>query len=374
MAQKTVLELQRRIGAEPGLFDFRKQEVPPLLLVLDRRDDPATPLLTQWTYQAMVHELLGIKNSRVDLSGVHGISKEMQEIVLSSEQDPWYKQCMYLNFGDLGVKIKELVDDFQSKTKSNQNIQSIDDIKRFVEDYPLFRKLSGNVTKHVTLMGELSRIIDERQLLKVSEVEQDLANNHAHDNHLRAISALFNEPKIRKEDLLKLVLLYAMRYEDDPKNEVTQFVDKLNQIGVSAEQRELIAAITQYASSGVRTGDVFRNKSKIIRGIQLFKRGVNGVENIYMEHKPLLKEILDNILANKLKDTEYPFAYGQPTKEVPQEIIVFIVGGVTYEEASTVHDFNAMGSGVRIILGGSHIHNSRSFLEDVAKIRTLSFR
>lgn len=42
--------------------------MPPLLLILDRRNDPVTPLLSQWTYQAMVHELLGIQNGRVDLS------------------------------------------------------------------------------------------------------------------------------------------------------------------------------------------------------------------------------------------------------------------------------------------------------------------
>ena len=29
-----------------------------------------TPLLLQWTYQAMVHELLGIATNRVDLSRV----------------------------------------------------------------------------------------------------------------------------------------------------------------------------------------------------------------------------------------------------------------------------------------------------------------
>ncbi|KAL9261281.1 Vacuolar protein sorting-associated protein 45-like protein, partial [Drosera capensis] len=36
---------------ESGLFDFRRNEISPLLLVLDRRDDPVTPLLNQWTYQ-----------------------------------------------------------------------------------------------------------------------------------------------------------------------------------------------------------------------------------------------------------------------------------------------------------------------------------
>lgn len=38
---------------ESGLFDFRRAEVSPLLLILDRRDDPVTPLLNQWTYQVI---------------------------------------------------------------------------------------------------------------------------------------------------------------------------------------------------------------------------------------------------------------------------------------------------------------------------------
>lgn len=50
----------------------------PLLLILDRRNDPVTPLLTQWTYQAMVHEVLGIKNGRVSLANADGIRPELQ--------------------------------------------------------------------------------------------------------------------------------------------------------------------------------------------------------------------------------------------------------------------------------------------------------
>jgi hypothetical protein len=37
-----------------------------------------TPLLSQWTYQAMVHELLGINNNRVSLAGTPGITKDLQ--------------------------------------------------------------------------------------------------------------------------------------------------------------------------------------------------------------------------------------------------------------------------------------------------------
>jgi hypothetical protein len=45
-----------------------------------------TPLLSQWTYQAMVHELLGISNNRVSLAGTPGITKDLQ--VRDSVRDP----------------------------------------------------------------------------------------------------------------------------------------------------------------------------------------------------------------------------------------------------------------------------------------------
>lgn len=185
LAKKLASEVRYTITQEEQLFDFRKVDTPPILLILDRRDDPITPLLTQWTYQAMVHHLLGIQNGRVDLSDVPDIRPELKEIVLSPDQDPFFKKNMYLNFGDLGGNIKDYVEQYQSKTKNNANIESITDMKRFIEEYPEFRKLSGNVSKHVTLVSELSRRVGAESLLEVSEVEQSLACNDSHNADLK---------------------------------------------------------------------------------------------------------------------------------------------------------------------------------------------
>ena len=38
---------QQVISRDAGLFDFRRTDVAPILLILDRRDDPVTPLLNQ---------------------------------------------------------------------------------------------------------------------------------------------------------------------------------------------------------------------------------------------------------------------------------------------------------------------------------------
>lgn len=78
MAKKLATEVRYMVTQEEQLFDFRRTDTPPILLVLDRRDDPVTPLLTQWTYQAMVHELIGIRNGRVDLGHLPDVRPELK--------------------------------------------------------------------------------------------------------------------------------------------------------------------------------------------------------------------------------------------------------------------------------------------------------
>jgi hypothetical protein len=75
---------------------------------------------------------------------------------------------------------------------------------------------------------------------------------------------------------------------------------------------------------------------------------------------------LQNLIKGKLKELQYPFLEGSShIREKPQDIIIFMVGGATYEEAKMVAQVNASSPGVRVVLGGTTIHNSTSFLEEV---------
>jgi len=355
---------------ERELFDFRRTEIAPTLIILDRRNDPVTPFLMQWTYQGMVHEIFTITNHRVDLSTVSGINKDLKEIVLSAEQDIFFKDNMYQNFGEIGVNIKALVDQYAQKTKTNQNIQSIADMKKFVETYPEFKKLSGNVSKHVALVSEISRVVESRNLLQVSEVQQELACHQDHAGACKAVKDLLNEPNISNDDKLKLVLLYALRYENDSSNKVSEMIDLLHNAGLSQDQLSIIGTLIAFAGESSRAGDLFSNRS-IFRLIKrAVDRGLRGVPNIFTQHKPLLDQILEQLLKNRLPENEYPFLAGVPTKAAPQDVIVFIVGGATFEETVTVANINNSKEypGQRVVLGSTFIHNSISFLEDIAKL------
>jgi vacuolar protein sorting-associated protein 45 len=50
-----------------------------------------------------------------------------------------------------------------------------------VDSYPQFKKLSGTVSKHVTIVGELSRLVGLYKLLEVSETEQNLVCQNDHN-------------------------------------------------------------------------------------------------------------------------------------------------------------------------------------------------
>jgi len=128
LAQHFARTLQQTVVTENKLFTFgaRSNKSQPILLVLDRRDDPVTPLLTQWTYQAMVHELVGLTSNRVNLENAKGIKADMRQVVLSCVEDEFFNLHMYDNFGDLGAACKDFLALYQRKYKDNQKIESIE--------------------------------------------------------------------------------------------------------------------------------------------------------------------------------------------------------------------------------------------------------
>lgn len=94
------------------------------------------------------------------------MKKDYQDIVLSARQDDFYRRYMYANFGDLGTAVKELVDAFQSQTAHTKNVATIEDMQNFVEKFSEFSAAQRNAGKHVTLMSELSRLVDARILMQ----------------------------------------------------------------------------------------------------------------------------------------------------------------------------------------------------------------
>ena len=113
-----------------------------------------------------------------------------------------FRLNMYVNFGEIGTTIQNLVKSFQEKVKIQKKLDSINDIKDFVNSYPEFKKMSGTVSKHTHLVSELSNEVKINGLLDVSELEQNIACGS--DNKLEELLHFLREkPTIRPKDALR---------------------------------------------------------------------------------------------------------------------------------------------------------------------------
>jgi len=342
------------------------------LVIVDRVDDPVTPLLSQWTYQAMVHELFGLNNNRVVLKGAPNVAKELEEVVLSSTEDDFFRANRLSNFGELGEAIQTLLKDYQAQTQrsNSSNLNTIEDMQNFMEKFPELRSQSHNVSKHVAIMGELARLVDVCHLMDVSQFEQELACADDQSIHTRELMDKLGSMHIKIPDKLRLGLLYALRYEHSAN--MHRAKSEMRKGGVPDEMIDLMDTILKYAGSRSRGpglyGTGLDGKSNIMSKMtKSFMTSVQGVSNVYAQHNPLLVDTLEAIAKGKLKQESHPFIVGKGGfDEIPSEVIVFMAGGVTYEEASKVSEFNKSNFGkMRVILAGSTIHNSTSFLDEL---------
>jgi Proteins involved in synaptic transmission and general secretion, Sec1 family len=65
--------------------------------------------------------------------------------------------------------------------------------------------MSGTVSKHVALVSELSNIVEQRNLLEISELEQELACQEQHTVHLSKLRKLLTSGKHSSEKVLSTI-------------------------------------------------------------------------------------------------------------------------------------------------------------------------
>ena len=90
---------------------------------------------------------------------------------------------------------------------------------------------------------------------------------------------------------LRLALLFSIRYEGDEK--VSQVKELLKRQGLQDSQVKLIDSLLEYAGKSVRKGDLLQNKDLMAKGKQFFSSMFKDVQNVLLQHKPMLFNIVD---------------------------------------------------------------------------------
>ncbi|KAI0248256.1 Sec1-like protein [Lactifluus subvellereus] len=330
MARKLAVELHNCIQNEAQLFDLRLTLVPPLL-ILDRRNDPVTPILSQWTYQAMIF-VLSLRYASVQAAFLEHPAS--QEITLTTSTDLFFQAHHLATIGDLGIALK-------SHETICGGVSGI--------------LTGGSVGKHVALVGELSRLVDRDALLELGEVEQGLATRAGADLkafNIASLTSLTLQNGVRQEDA-RVTIPRCLTFRD--------MISTHLKAGVCS---------SQYRGADHRQDDFYSTESLLALGRSALK-GLKGVENVYMQHTPHLSETPENLFKGKLKESGHAYlesAGPNAGLQSLQDVIVFVIGDITCEEARTVALLNqepTSGStgGARFLLGGTCVNNSASLLE-----------
>ena len=90
-----------------------------------------------------------------------------------------------------------------------------------------------------------------------------------------------------------------------------------------------------------------------------------------MQHIPLFVETVDQLVKGRLSQSVYPRVEDRHITDpatAAKDIIVFIINGSTFAEEAAFERYCMSVSGVRVILGGTFVHNSESMLKEMRRI------
>jgi vacuolar protein sorting-associated protein 45 len=92
------------------------------------------------------------------------------------------------------------------------------------------------------------------------------------------------------------------------------------------------------------------------------------VQNVYMQHKPYASTLADLAFKSRLPLPDFPCTKDSVSIK-PAQLIVFIVGGATFEEAKDLAvTYNTDKDNV--VLGGSSVLNSKTFIADMMTVES----
>jgi vacuolar protein sorting-associated protein 45 len=102
---------------------------------------------------------------------------------------------------------------------------------------------------------------------------------------------------------LKLAMIFCLRYEDD-KDKIKAIQELLKFNGVGNDQINMIRKLLNWAGNEQRIGDLFSNKTMLAKTEKIFKKAFKQVDNIFLQHKPKLTEVLNDIIKCKLSEND----------------------------------------------------------------------
>ncbi|KAK8854236.1 vacuolar protein sorting-associated protein 45 [Tritrichomonas musculus] len=320
-----------------------------LVLILDRLNDPVTPLLHGFYFYSIVHDLFTIDNNVVEIG--------KDKIPIDERNDPETEKIgpMYLEEAQISIAARN--DNYKKLMNQIHDTQEQDLTEKAIK-IQQSSKEKNYTDNNLTLSDAFFNKIKSDNLFNITSLEQYIASSDDAGKQFNLLNELITSSKCAPLDALRVSLIFMLRYEKSEPRMISEILAALSsKYQWSGQEMEYGNALLAIAGEAKRAGDIFSNKNTIVKFIKNIKN-LNEKSQFEMYHPPL-ENILKDIKECKLDQKQYPFI---GKKSEPRKVIIFIIGGATYIEHMLVTKFSDKKT-FQFILGGTTIHNANSFLK-----------
>ncbi|KAF2493880.1 Sec1-like protein [Lophium mytilinum] len=376
------------------------------LYITDRSMDLFAPLLHEFTYQAMAHDLLPVKEGekvtyKTKLN--EGRPDEEEKDMEISEKDKIWVENRHRHMKDT---IEKLMGDFQrfidenpqftNQAQDTAGMSGLNAIKDMIAGLPQFQEMKEAYSLHLSMAQECMQLFQQQKLPDLASVEQTLATGLDEDyrkpkNVADQIVRTLDEDSITPPDRLRLIALYLL-YRDGllPADLMKLLAHAQLPPGDGEVVRNLDLLGARVArplkDNKPSPPPIFPNKpppaanaeeyalSRYTTALQhLLEAHVHGAldQTVFPYTKPNMDAAAnpsDLITATSLRSAKPTWAKSRLSSVEPrQRVIVFMAGGATYSESRACYEVSAKTSR-DVFLVTSHMLTPALFVRQVGDL------
>lgn len=370
-----------------------------VLYVVDRSMDLVAPVIHEFTYQAMCHDLLPVKDGEKVTYRMKSSEDQQEKDVEISEKDKIWTSNRHRHMKDtidgLMGEFQRFIDENPHFTNQNSDTTtSISAIKDMMAGLPEFQEMKEAYSLHLTMAQESMNQFQARQLPDLASIEQILATG-LDEEHKKPkgvadqVVRSLDEDGVGHPDRLRLIMLYLL-FRDGLLPADTQKLIAHANLPPSDSQ-----PISNLGLLGARVSRPLKDKSQ---SQPLFPRKPLSIdpqqEYSLSRFEPALKLLLEEHCKNSLDQNVFPYTKPQlePTNpgdnapsaslrsakptwakgrgnanEPRQRVVVFMAGGATYSESRSCYEImNSTNKDVYLIT--SHMITPSLFVRQLGDL------
>ncbi|KAI7851749.1 Sec1-like protein [Circinella umbellata] len=295
------------------------------LLIIDRSLDVNAPILHEFTYQAMINDLLPVEDTE-DGTGIKYTysfnqadgSIDTKDVILD-EDDSVYKSIRHLHIAECTDRLIEEFNKFLEENKTavqsgdrsappKDSAKSLKDMKEMLGNLPQFQDMKAKYSTHLSIAQECLSIFEKHKLNSVGNLEQNIATGETPDGEtpktiVLDMVPLLDDPYVSQADKARLLMLYIVSKEngifDDDKHKL------LEHARLKGEYRD---AVNNLNLLGVQMIKQRRKPGeKSLRKKKERKRQQDETPYELSRYIPQLKKVMDAQLSNTLEPSQFAF-------------------------------------------------------------------